>query len=77
MNRSVTKIRNIQQMNRMLEKKMLNESNSLNKKSLIKEDRERFSLSEFVDVPSTGTYKVENGTLILTDENDFEYQITC
>jgi hypothetical protein len=80
MRRSVSKIRNIQEMNRMLEKRMLNESNSLNKKTLIKEDRERFTLSEFVDSPdspSTGTYKVENGSLILTDKNDFEYQITC
>lgn len=77
MRRSVTKIRNIQEMNRMLEKRMLNESNSLNKKTLISEDRERFTLSEFVDSPSKGSYKVEDGTLILTDENDFEYQITC
>ena len=81
MGRSVTKIRNIQEMNRMLEKRMLNESNSLNKKTLIKEDREedreRFTLSEFVDSPSEGSYKVENGTLILTDKSGFEYQITC
>ena len=77
MRRSVSKIRNIQETNRMLETRMLNESNSLNKKTLIKEDRERFTLSEFVDSPSTGTYKVENGSLILTDKNDFEYQITC
>lgn len=93
MRRSVTKIRNIQEMNRMLEKRMLKESNYLNKKTLISEnpvtpltdsDIESFSPDEFVGMGSkSGTYEIYNGMLLLKPSIDFDdlkgykFHITC
>ncbi len=49
-------------------------------KKVIKEDRERFTPSSFThdNEGATGTFRVENGSLILEQSGDpMEYAITC
>jgi hypothetical protein len=49
-------------------------------KKVIREDRERFTPSSFThdNEGATGTFRVENGSLILEQSGDqMEYAITC